>query len=268
MRGFSFILPFLFALAAPAFAEDRPECVRYRPRPAAAGPAAPQKTPADGYKFIGGCTRGGSWQRVEASAQMKKMLKGVSGKVGQQLEVYSCVRSQESQDLILCNLRCAPRFGTEECSGRSAANKSEHTYGTAADFFVQTTVPAGSRHVVKDAELYRLCRLVAQSRTQFAGGRGGITVYGIDDKSGKAGLHYDVKPDWCNWGACEQVKELGEGHCKRKKYGDKEARLLAALNASKLLQRRQEVARLERELARLRADCRPGDLTCRDSFKD
>ena len=264
-----FVLLSLYLLGAPglpASAADRPECERYRPAPAQGGAQAPQKAEADGFKYIGACMRGGSWQRIEASAPMKRLLKGSAQMFGQNLAVYSCFRSQESQDLILCNFRCAPRFGDVECSGRIAANKSEHTYGTAADFFVQTSVPAGATHAVRNVEIARLCKQVAQARTQFNGGRGGITIYGIDETNSKAGLHFDTKSDWCNWGACEKV--LGEGHCKRKKYDEKEARLMEALAAAKLLQRREEVARLERELARLRADCKPGDLTCRDVFKD
>ncbi len=253
----------------PSRAETRAECERYRPaRPAPGVP--PNKTLEDGYRYIGDCTYGLNYQRIEESAQAKNFLKGMSRATGQMLPVYSCFRSQESQDVILCNNRCAPRFGNVECSGRIAANKSEHTEGVAADFRITVDIPNNSPHPVMNVEIEKLCRMLETNRSRFAQGRGGITLYGIGPDS-VAGLHYDTKPDWCNWGACEKIGDrqiLGEGHCKRKKYEDKEARLEQGLAAAKTMRLEAEIARIQAELVRLRADCKPGDLSCRDSFKN
>lgn len=219
--------------------------------------AAPPKAAADGYRYIGDCAQGNNRAKVEKSPEMKKLLQGFGKKVGQQLPVYSCFRSQESQDKILRKNKCFP-YGTVKCSGRIAANISEHTVGTAADFFVLDAKKGMEAHY---------CRLLDQNRKQLNGGRGGLTLYGIDTKTkpSRAGLHIDVKSDWCNWGAC--AKFLGDGHCKRTLYREKVAALEKSLVEAKARQARADIARLQAELQRVKGDCKPGDLKCRDSYK-
>jgi hypothetical protein len=231
---------------------------------------APKHTREDGFRYISGCARGGNWARVENSKAIHAMYKAVSQSLGNYwLPVYSCMRSQAKQDDILRANHCAPRFGSVKCSGRIAANVSEHTRGTAGDFFV----PAGSPKT--------LCRILSQARAQANGGRGGITFYGtskvIDPETGHmammSSLHLDIgtdgnipgNPAQANWGECERF--LGEGHCKRTKFRRKKAELEEQLAKAKLLGSRETVGRLEKVLASLSADCKPGGLKCRDNYK-
>jgi len=215
---------------------------------------------ANGFTYVDSCTMGKNWHRVQESERVKGFLKGFSRNTSQNLQVYSCYRSQESQNAILRRNNCRP-FGPVECSGRIAANQSEHTLGAAADFKLNS----GHSSIRNEAKILGYCKLLDKTRKQFAGGRGGITIYGIGP-DGVAFFHYDGKDDWRTWGGCEEA--MGEGHCKRSKYGAKEARLEGDLNAAKLAKAKEQVAKLESELAKMRADCPPGDLTCRDSFKD
>jgi|GEM_PF-6517828 len=224
----------------------------------------------EGWQFSSGCKVNRAWAKIESNAAVKAFLGGAAKAFNQQLPVYSCFRSQESQDEILRRNQCAPRFGTVECSGRIAANLSEHTIGVAADFQARTSIPQNSSHPVRNVEIERYCSILNQLRKQHSGGRGGITLYGIGNDSA-AFMHFDAKSDWCNWGACEKIGDkqvLGEGHCKRKKFLEKEARIEASIAAAKELRAIADIRRLEAELVRLRADCKPGDLSCRDLFKD
>jgi hypothetical protein len=219
----------------------------------------------EGYSYVEACAMPQNARFVEKSKRAKKFLQGFSRKAGQPLQVYSCFRSQEAQEEILRRNKCAPRYGEVPCAGRIAAEISEHSIGAAADFRVQAKVSSRAPVPEQQAEIKRICRLMNQVRRDFADGKGGITVYGLESR-GMAYLHYDPKNDWCNWGKyCEQ--ELGEGHCRRTKFRAKQAELHAQLNAAKIAQARDVVNRLEAALARLKADCKPGDAKCRDSFK-
>jgi hypothetical protein len=254
----------LLFLALPAQAAD--PCARFATRPPPPG-RAPQKTAADGYRYIADCARGQNWGRVEKSPEMQRLLRGLARAAGQNLPVYSCFRNQQNQDEILCHNHCAPRFGSQVCEGRVAANLSEHTVGIAADIIVQTSQgPRSTRRQLR-AESFRMCGLLDRNRRQNNAGWGGITVYGVEPKDGKAYLHMDVKKDWCNWGDCQDVPSLGEGNCKRTKYRATEAKLLQQLADAQKARAQADVRRLEGLLAKLRADCKPGDLACRDLFK-
>ena len=266
---FFFILCLFFLPQAPAPGAD--SCDRYEVSP---GPGnAPKKEPRDGFQYVQDCWKGKNWERVEKSVEVKRLLGGFSRMVGQNLPVYSCFRSQSSQDAILCRNKCAPRFGTANCVGRIAESNSEHTVGVAADFFVLENgnlSPSSFRDpkALKEAlkrEGGRLCGLLAQNRKENNSGWGGITVYGVDPQLGKAFLHLDAKKDWCNWGVCEDF--LGEGHCKRTKFRTTEARLLQSLADAEKAKAQEEVARLRSLVQKLQADCPPGDLSCRDLYK-
>lgn len=249
----------LFIASLPAHAE------KFKLEPPTAGVPDHLK---DNWQFIGSCKQNSNWSKVEGSAQAKSFLNAAARVFQQKLPVYSCFRSQISQDQIRREKNCKP-FGPNECSG-VAAELSEHTIGAAADYQILTGVPAGASNGVKDAEIRKTCLQLDQIRRQFAGGRGGITVYGIGPDS-VAFLHYDAKADWCNWGGCEKIGAnavLGEGHCKRKKFRLKEARLEEGLAAARELRSQAEIKRLEAELKRMRADCPPGDKKCQDSYKD
>jgi len=243
---------------------------------AAHADSLPQHSRADGFHYMQDCARDQHWVRVEASKPLQAMYKVVSqGQGNQWLPVYSCIRDQDAQDKILAANHCAPRFGDVQCSGRIAANISEHTRGTAGDFFIRDF--QGKPEV--------LCRILDQARTTANGGRGGITYYGTDtmkdpntgEMAKMSALHMDIGTDgntpsnpahgdWCNWGLCEQV--LGEGHCMRTKFRQKKADIEEALAAAKLQNSQASVANLTKALQALTADCKPGDLSCRDNFKN
>jgi hypothetical protein len=241
-------------------------CSAFSSSPAAAG-QAPQKTASDGFRYVQDCARGTNWQRVERDADMQRLLKGFAQGVGQNLPVYSCYRSQQSQDEILCRNHCAPCFGASVCEGRVAANLSEHTVGIAADVIVQTQQGPQSTPAQLRDEAFRMCSLLDQNRKKNNAGWGGITVYGVESKDGKAFLHIDAKKDWCNWGSCQDVPALGEGNCKRTKYRIKEARVMQQLADAQRNQARADVQRIQDQLQKLQADCAPGDAACRDLFK-
>jgi hypothetical protein len=269
----------LLLLGAPAFADPaqplpgQPDpCAAFAVAQASSG-RAPQKTPADGYKYVQDCARGLNWQRVETSKEMQRLLRGFGAAVAQNLPVYSCYRSQQSQDEILCRNHCAPRFGTTICEGRVAANLSEHTVGIAADVMVQTGLPPVNdkltdqqKSLYRDTS-YKMCGLLDANRKQNNGGWGGITVYGVEPKNGLAYLHMDVKKDWCNWGNCQDIPALGEGNCKRTKFHATEAKLMQELADAQKARDQASVANLTAVLKKLRADCKPGDASCRDLFK-
>ncbi|HEY8278077.1 MAG TPA: hypothetical protein VIH99_00545 [Bdellovibrionota bacterium] len=222
---------------------------------ASACPDAPQHPPQDGFQYVSDCSCSKKWKRVEDSKGLKGKLKSFSALVDNRwLPAYSCYRSQESQDEILKKNKCAPRFGTVQCSGRIAANLSEHTIGTAADFLVDNYT----------GQPEPLCHLLNQAR-KANGGRGGITVYGVDRETKAAALHIDDKEDWCNWGVCEGV--LGEGYCRRTKFRQKQAALEIQQANAKLTGSQETLAQLTKALEALQADCPPGDLSCRDVYK-
>ncbi len=224
---------------------------------------APAHPASDGFSYAATCAcadgappgQAGRWSLVEASKPIQKMYKFVSANMNQILPVYSCFRSQADQDQILKANHCAPNYGNAQCSGRIAANISEHTIGTAGDFFIKGL----------DGDPSALCRLLDKARKVGNNGHGGITYYGTDKKTGLSGFHFDVKEDWCNWGACEQV--LGEGYCRRTKFREKEAKIEDALAAAKLQNSKTAVTRLQAALKQLEAQCPPDDAACRDSFK-
>lgn len=237
--------------------------------------AAPSHPREHGFHYVQDCARGKNWVRVEKSGALKKMYKLVSEATGRQwLPVYSCIRDQDKQDEILRANKCAPRFGDIPCSGRIAANISEHTRGVAGDFFLRHT----------GASKEDLCRMLSQIRARANGGRGGITYYGTDlmkdpdtgERVRLSALHIDVGTDggdpsnpaygdWCNWGACEKV--LGEGHCKRTKFRLKRAEIEEEIAKAKLGQSQGSIAGLNKALRMLTQDCKPGDTRCRDNFK-
>lgn len=247
-------------------------CASYAGKPQPMG-QAPQKTPADGYQYIADCARGQNWARVENSREMQSLIRGFAGSIGQNLPVYSCYRPQQAQDEILCRNHCAPRFGTQQCEGRVAANLSEHTIGIAADIIVRTGIPpvqgkpTPQQNAVYRGTTQKMCLLLDQNRKQNNSGWGGITVYGIEPKNGQAFLHMDVKKDWCNWGACQDMPQLGEGNCKRTKYRATDAKLMQELADAQKAKDLATVQRLQGLLNQLHADCKPGDTSCRDLFK-
>jgi hypothetical protein len=215
---------------------------------AACEDTSPKDTNKFGFKFVWDCTCEGNWQKIYADESIKKKLTIVSRTVKQTLPVYSCFRSQESQDEILKKNKCAPKYGDVPCAGRIAAAVSEHTVGIAADFFISDF----------QGEVADLCRILDQTRAK-AGGRGGITVYGIEN--GRAALHMDSKSDWCNWGMCEKV--LGEGHCLRTKWRSKVAQVEKNLAEAKLAKSQSSIKKLEKLLKSLKSDCPPNDEDCR-----
>ncbi len=203
---------------------------------------------------IENCLCNGKWRRVEASKELKGVFQQLQQRIGRSVPVYSCLRGQEAQDEILKRNNCAPRYGDVECSGRIAANVSEHTVGTASDLFIPNYT----------GEPAQLCHVLDEARRKGNGGRGGVSVYGVDP-SGTAAVHFDAKPDWCNWGICEDV--LGEGHCKRGKFRKKKAALEDAIAAAKLKESQELLGRLQTQLQELQADCPPDDLKCRDNYQ-
>ena len=266
--GFKRALGILALLSLPlcsAFAAGDP-CEQFS-APAQQLGQAPQKTPQDGFHYTSDCARGQNWARVERSPEMQRLLRGLGKMVGQDLPVYSCFRSQQSQDAILCHNHCAPRFGNVECSGRIAANVSEHTIGVAADIILKTAQGPQSPKQQLRAEIFRLCGVLDANRKQNNSGWGGITVYGIDPGTGNSYMHMDIKRDWCNWGECENSPQLGEGHCKRTKYQNTEAKLMQQQADAQKAKDLVAVQRLDELLKKLHADCPPGDLSCRDLYK-
>jgi hypothetical protein len=260
---------FLF-LASLSLADPLPgqpdSCGQFASTPPAAG-QAPQKTAADGFHYVQDCALGRNWEKVETNPDMQKLLHAFGKTVGQILPVYSCFRNQQSQDEILCRNHCGPRFGKQVCEGRVAANLSEHTVGIAADVIVQTRQGPQSSKVQLRDEAFRMCNLLDQNRKQNNNGWGGITVYGVEPKDGKAYMHMDVKQDWCNWGSCQDMPNLGEGNCKRTKYRTTEAAVMQKLADAQKVRAAGDVAGLTQRLAQLRAPCQPGDTQCRDLFQ-
>lgn len=271
--GMKLILLSLLLASSPAEAkdearrlkkEDREAHCRYLlPKTDADSPPPPKKTEADGFHYSGDCLLFGSWKRVESNEQTKGFLKGLSKKLGQSIRVHSCFRSQEHQNYLLCKEDCLP-YGKDHCAGKVAVS-SEHKNGIAADMLFISSIPPNSPDAVLIAENRRLCRVLNETRKETSGGRGAIAVYGVNEKS-HSYMHYDVKPDWCNWGA-ECVKELGDGFCKRKIFADKEAKMMQVLADAREKKARLDVMTLQRQLRILRADCNPGDERCRDLYK-
>lgn len=155
--------------------------------PAALLLAAPAATWADGtFTYLGGCNS----QRIQSNPDMQRAFRAISAKLGQNIALNSCYRSQATQDTLLRNGNCYP-YGRNNCNG-TIATRSYHTYGIAGDFHVN----------VADAPL---CRAMDQVRTEVLGGRGGVGGYG----SGYA--HFDNRSYRCSYNICGKILPGGCG---------------------------------------------------------
>ncbi len=120
---------------------------------------------------------------------IKPSINAISAAAGKHLNLFSCYRSQETQNSILKSRGCAP-FGNKDCS-QTVARISFHTRTIAAD--IQNF----------DPNLTKQCQLIAKGRS-VAGGRGGVGTY-----PGTSG-HFDMGPARV-WNKCRGVVLGDEG---------------------------------------------------------
>ncbi|MGZ3702475.1 MAG: hypothetical protein ACXWR1_02780 [Bdellovibrionota bacterium] len=122
--------------------------------------------------------------RIQSNPDMQRAFRAIAAKLGQNIALNSCYRSQQTQDVLLRNGHCYP-YGKTNCNG-TIATHSYHTYGIAGDYHASAA----------DAPL---CKAMDEVRTEVLGGRGGVGGYG----SGYA--HFDNRPYRCSYNICGKI---------------------------------------------------------------